>query len=132
MDANGIERAHLVGWSNGGAVALNACGLAPDRVASLTLLAAIACQETEGTGDFYFEHAKYAVGYAGLVALPELIPHFGLFFPREYPARVHPQLLGHRPAPHPRDHGVARDADPHPARPARPLVSDWAAERTTS
>lgn len=84
MDANDIQRAHIVGWSNGGAVAFNAADIAPDRLASITLLAAIACQETEGTGDFYFEHAKYAVGYGAVVVVPELIPHFGLLFPREY------------------------------------------------
>ncbi|USN99217.1 MAG: alpha/beta fold hydrolase [Phycisphaeraceae bacterium] len=84
MDAKGIDRAHLVGWSNGGAVVLNVADIAPDRLASLTMLAAIGAQEEEGSGNYYFEHAKYAVGYAGLVVLPDFTPHFGLFFPREY------------------------------------------------
>ncbi|MEM1184823.1 MAG: alpha/beta fold hydrolase [Planctomycetota bacterium] len=88
MDARGIERAHLVGWSNGGAVVLHATDLAtiagtPDRIASITMLGAIGLQETEGSGDYYFEHAKYALGYAALVVLPEFIPHFGLLYPRE-------------------------------------------------
>ncbi len=129
MDANRIERAHLVGWSNGGAVALFASDLAPDRIASLALLASIACQETEGSGDYYFEHAKYAVGYAALVALPELVPHFGLLGPRSF------------------RHAFIRnfwDTDQRPIREIMesletptlilhgrhdPLVSDWAAER---
>jgi pimeloyl-ACP methyl ester carboxylesterase len=82
MDAQAIERAHLVGWSNGGAVILNAADLAPDRVASLTMLGAIGLQDTEGSGSFVFEKLKYAAGYAALVALPEALPHFGLLGPR--------------------------------------------------
>ncbi len=129
MDAEGIERAHIVGWSNGGAVALYAADLAPDRVASVTLLAAIACQETEGSGDYFFEHAKYAAGYGALVALPEVLPHFGLLGPRSF------------------RHAFIRnfwDTDQRPVRAIMeslrtpvlilhgrhdPLVSDWAAER---
>lgn len=129
MDELGIERAHIVGWSNGGAVALNAADIAPDRIASITLLAAIACQETEGSGDYHFEHAKYALGYAAVVVMPELIPHFGLLFPRQY------------------RHAFIRnfwDTDQRPIRGIMesletptlilhgrhdPLVSDWAAER---
>lgn len=129
MDASGIERAHLVGWSNGGAVALNACDIASDRIASITLLAGIACQETEGSGDYFFEHAKYGVGYAMLVALPEALPHFGLLGDRSF------------------RHAFIRnfwDTDQRPIRAIMesletptlilhgrhdPLVSDWAAER---
>ncbi|MCB1499794.1 MAG: acetoin dehydrogenase dihydrolipoyllysine-residue acetyltransferase subunit [Bauldia sp.] len=39
MDAAGIERAHLVGHSLGGAIAVEIAGTAPDRVAALTLVA---------------------------------------------------------------------------------------------
>lgn len=78
MDALGADRAHLVGWSNGGGVALHAADLAPDRIASLTLLAAIGDQAFEGSGNYWFEHFKYALGYATLGAVPELVPHFGL------------------------------------------------------
>lgn len=83
LDALGIRRAHVVGWSNGGGVGLNMADIAPERVASLTLLAATGLQETEGSGSYFFEHAKYAVGYAGLVVLPELVPHFGLIGERK-------------------------------------------------
>lgn len=79
MDALGIERAHVVGWSNGGAVALNMSDLAPERVASLTLLASVGAQETEGSGSYVFEHAKYKLGRALFWTLQRLTPSFGLF-----------------------------------------------------
>ncbi|MEO0512265.1 MAG: alpha/beta fold hydrolase [Planctomycetota bacterium] len=77
MDATGVERAHVVGWSQGGAVALFVADLAPERLESLTLLAAVGAQETEGSGGYVFEHAKYAVGIAAAHALEWLVPHFG-------------------------------------------------------
>lgn len=79
LDALAIERAHLVAWSMGGGVALEAASLAPERVASISLVASIGVQEAEGTGDYHFEHAKYAALWGALVALPEVAPHFGLF-----------------------------------------------------
>jgi len=78
MDEIGIERAHVVGWSQGGGTAIHMERLAPRRIASLTLLNSIGTQETEGSGSYYFEHAKYAVGFFFVVGLPEVIPHFGL------------------------------------------------------
>jgi pimeloyl-ACP methyl ester carboxylesterase/membrane protein DedA with SNARE-associated domain len=78
MDALGIERAHVLGWSQGGGSALHAADLAPGRVASLCLLASIGVQEAEGSGSYHFEHMKYALGFIPFVAAPELIPHFGL------------------------------------------------------
>lgn len=78
MDAHGIGRAHVLGWSQGGGVALSMADIAPDRVASMTLLGSVGLQEAEGSGSYLFEHAKYAVGMVVLVAGGELIPHFGL------------------------------------------------------
>jgi len=78
MDALGLPRAHVLGWSQGGGVAIHMADLAPQRVASLALLGSIGAQETEGSGSYAFEHAKYAVGYAALVVAPKLVPHFGL------------------------------------------------------
>ena len=78
MDRLGVERAHAVGWSQSGGVILRMADLEPGRLASLTMLGAIGIQEGEGSGDYFFEHAKYALGYAGLVVLPELLPHFNL------------------------------------------------------
>jgi pimeloyl-ACP methyl ester carboxylesterase len=77
----GIARAHVVGWSNGGGTALHMAELAPERVASLTLMASIGVQEDEGSGSYFFEHVKYFVGLGGGGAAAELIPHFGLLGP---------------------------------------------------
>lgn len=79
MDQLHIGHAHVVGWSNGGAVVLDMADIAPDRLASITMLAAVGDQACEGSGDFYFEHFKYALGFGLLVVGPELVPHFGLF-----------------------------------------------------
>ncbi len=78
MDELDIERAHIVGWSNGGAVALNMADTHPDRVASITLLAAVGAQETEGSGSHFFEHTKYALGGIFSVWLPRVVPPFAL------------------------------------------------------
>ena len=77
LDALGVERVHVVGWSSSGGVAIEMADIYPDRVATITLLAAIGAQETEGSGSYFFEHVKYAVGYVGLGVIPEFIPHFG-------------------------------------------------------
>lgn len=82
LDELGIARAHIVGWSIGGGVAINLADLAPDRLASLTLMASIGVQETEGSGSWFFEHVKYGFGYLGLVVGGEALPHFGLLGPR--------------------------------------------------
>lgn len=74
----GIQRAHVVGWSNGGGVGLWMAHFAPERVASLTLLASVGAQETEGSGSYAFEQLKYKVGTAVLGYGVELVPHFGL------------------------------------------------------
>lgn len=82
MDALDIDRAHVFGFSMGSGVALHLLDLAPQRIASLVFYGGIGLQEGEGSGDYHFEHFKYALGYAALVVLPELIPHFGLLGPR--------------------------------------------------
>jgi pimeloyl-ACP methyl ester carboxylesterase len=77
LDALGVGRVHVVGWSSSGGVAIEMVDQFPDRVATITLLAGIGAQETEGSGSYFFEHVKYGVGYVGLGVIPELIPHFG-------------------------------------------------------
>lgn len=84
MDHLDIDRAHILGWSQGGGAAIWISHIAPDRAASMTLLASIGAQEAEGSGSYRFEHAKYALGFVGLVVLPELIPHFGLLGERSF------------------------------------------------
>lgn len=78
MDQLNIDRAHIVGWSQGGGSAIGIADLAPERAATMTLMGSIGVQEAEGSGDYHFEHVKYAIGYAGVFVLPELLPHFGL------------------------------------------------------
>ncbi len=78
MDALGLERAHVVGWSYSGGVVVHMADDAPGRLASATMLGAIGIQEGEGSGSYYFEHFKYGVGYVLAVIVPELVPHFNL------------------------------------------------------
>ena len=79
FDESGIERAHVVGFSLGGAVGLELAALAPERVASLTMLSATGVQELELFGDYHLNHALHGFQLAGLWALYELVPHFGAF-----------------------------------------------------
>lgn len=74
----GVERAHVVGWSNGGGAGMWMADKAPERVESLTLIGSIGVQEMEGSGSYWIEHAKYAFGKVLVGFLPELVPHFGL------------------------------------------------------
>ncbi|MEM8757998.1 MAG: alpha/beta fold hydrolase, partial [Planctomycetota bacterium] len=78
VDEVGAEQAHIVGWSNGGAVALNMADIAEDRIASTVLLGSVGAQSTEGSGAYWFEQAKYEVGIAATHAAELLIPHFDL------------------------------------------------------
>jgi len=79
MDRLGIARAHLIGYSMGGGVVLNMIDLAPQRVASLTMLSAIGVQEMELTGSYYVNHLVHGVQLGGLLLLREATPHMGLF-----------------------------------------------------
>lgn len=90
LDELGVDRAHVLGWSNGGAVALRMIEQQPDRVSSLTLLASVGLQETEGSGSYAFEHAKYAAGYAALVWGGYWLPPIGYLGP---PAETRAFLL---------------------------------------
>lgn len=74
LDGLGVERVHLVPWSISGGTALRMAQDAPDRVASLTLMACIGSQRVEGSGDYFFEHLKYGFGDVALVQLGEVIP----------------------------------------------------------
>ena len=82
LEAMGDEqRVHVVGWSNSGAVGLRMIEQHPERVASLTMLAAVGAQENEGTGSYFFEHFKYKAGCLVLVDASRFYPHFGLLGP---------------------------------------------------
>lgn len=77
MDRLGIARAHLVAFSMGGGVALSMAALAPDRVASLSMISAIGVQEHELTGNYAVNHALHAALLSVLWLLREGLPHFG-------------------------------------------------------
>lgn len=74
-----IPRAHVVGYSMGGGVAIALAARAPERVASLTLLAGLGVQEQELFGRYGVNHAVHGIQLAGLWLLTEGTPHFGLF-----------------------------------------------------
>lgn len=78
MDHLDIQRAHLVGYSMGGGVVLNMAEIAPQRVASLTMLAAIGVQELELLGDYHLNHMLHGLQLAGLTLLCEALPHMGV------------------------------------------------------
>lgn len=82
LDALDVERAHLAGWSNSGAVGLRMIEAQPERAASFTLLAAVGSQDTEGTGNHGFEHFKYKLGKSLLVWGSYWYPHFGITGPK--------------------------------------------------
>jgi pimeloyl-ACP methyl ester carboxylesterase/membrane protein DedA with SNARE-associated domain len=79
MDRLNTPRAHFVGFSMGGGVILNLAEIAPERVASLTLLSAIGVQEAELLGDYHLNHALHGLQLAILWLAHEAIPHFGWF-----------------------------------------------------
>lgn len=79
LDKLHIERAHIIGFSMGGGVALNIADLAPERTASLTMLSAIGVQEMELLGDYHLNHFIHGLQLGGLWLLREATPHFGLF-----------------------------------------------------
>lgn len=78
LDVLRVDSAHVLGFSMGGGVAIELAHRAPQRIRSLILLAGIGIQEGEGSGDYHFEHFKYACGFVLFVVAPEFVPHFGL------------------------------------------------------
>lgn len=77
LDRLGVTRAHVVGFSMGGGVALSLVGDDPQRVASLTMLSAIGAQEFELLGDYHLNHLVHGAQLVGLRALADGLPHFG-------------------------------------------------------
>ena len=77
-DELGIDRFHVVGFSMGGGVAIALTELCPERVVSVTLLAAIGVQEHELLGSYELNHLIHGLQLSALWGLHELFPHFGL------------------------------------------------------
>lgn len=88
LDELGLERAHWVGYSMGGGVAIDAARLAPGRVRSLTLLSALGVQEFELLGSYELNHGLHALLLGAAWFFQEAVPHFGLleggFSPRAF------------------------------------------------
>jgi pimeloyl-ACP methyl ester carboxylesterase/membrane protein DedA with SNARE-associated domain len=78
LDALGLERVHVLGFSWGGGVALELTALAPGRVASLSLVSSLGVQELELLGDHGLNHALHGLQLGLFWCLFELVPHFGL------------------------------------------------------
>ncbi|MEP7309108.1 MAG: alpha/beta fold hydrolase [Acidobacteriota bacterium] len=78
LDHLGVQRAHVLGYSMGGGVALSLADAAPTRVASLTMLSAIGVEEMELTGDYYVNHFVHGVQLGALWIAREGTPHMGL------------------------------------------------------
>jgi membrane protein DedA with SNARE-associated domain/pimeloyl-ACP methyl ester carboxylesterase len=77
LDGLGVHRVHLVGFSMGGGVVLHMVRLAPERVASVTMLSAIGVQEMELLGDYHLNHAVHGVQLASLWLAKVALPRFG-------------------------------------------------------
>lgn len=83
LDARGVESAHLVGHSLGGAVVAAVAAAAPRRVASLTLVAPAGFGRDVNAG--------YLRGFASASSRRELRPHLGALFAD--PGQVTRQLV---------------------------------------
>ncbi|MFN7930133.1 MAG: alpha/beta fold hydrolase [Blastocatellia bacterium] len=79
LDQLHVQRAHLVGFSMGGGVVLNIADIAPQRVASITMLSAIGVQEMELLNEYRINHVLHGLQLAGMWLLNEAVPHFGAF-----------------------------------------------------
>jgi pimeloyl-ACP methyl ester carboxylesterase/membrane protein DedA with SNARE-associated domain len=77
LDSLGIPRAHVLGFSMGGGVALTLADMVPGRVASVVLLSSIGAQEFELLGDYYLNHAIHGIQLGGLWLIYSGLPHFG-------------------------------------------------------
>jgi pimeloyl-ACP methyl ester carboxylesterase/membrane protein DedA with SNARE-associated domain len=77
LDTLDVQRAHLLGFSMGGGVALQAWNIRPERVASVTLLSSIGVQELELLGDHQLNHALHLAQLRLVQGLSLGIPHFG-------------------------------------------------------
>ena len=78
LTALGIERAHFVGFSASGPVVLRLEEVAPERVSSATLLAAVGVQELELFGSYRLNHAVHGLQLATIEVLGAIVPHFGV------------------------------------------------------
>ncbi|MEM6645011.1 MAG: alpha/beta fold hydrolase [Bacteroidota bacterium] len=77
LDSLGIAQAHAVAYSMSGGVVLHAADIAPGKIASNTMLAAIGVQEMELLGDYHLNHAVHGLQLGALWLIQTGVPHFG-------------------------------------------------------
>ncbi len=77
LDQLGVDKFHALGFSMGGGVALELIDRVPDRVESLTLLAAIGVIELELLGSHPLNHGIHGLQLGALRVLRWVVPHFG-------------------------------------------------------
>lgn len=77
LDELQVQEAHLVAFSMGGAVALEFAHLAPERVASISMVSALGVEELELFGQPQLNHLIHGAQLFGINAARLLIPHFG-------------------------------------------------------
>ncbi len=74
LDQLKVQRAHFLGFSMGGGVVLNLYDIAPERIASVTMLAAIGVQEMELLGDYHLNHVLHGLQLGFFWLLREGLP----------------------------------------------------------
>lgn len=77
LDELEVPRAHLVGFSLGGGVALELARQAPQRVASIALISSIGVQEMELFGNYEMNHLVHLLQLGGIRLAEWGLPHFG-------------------------------------------------------
>jgi membrane protein DedA with SNARE-associated domain/pimeloyl-ACP methyl ester carboxylesterase len=82
LDALEVPQIHAVAFSMSGGVVLNIHDIAPERIASLTLLAALGVQEMELLGDYHLNHAVHGLQLGLLRIMREGIPQTPAFYSR--------------------------------------------------
>ncbi len=87
LEQLGIDQFHVLGYSMGGGVALELIDRVPERIESLTLLAAIGVIELELLGNHTLNHGVHGLQLGALRVLRWVVPHFG--FLDTFPIGVH-------------------------------------------
>ncbi|MDR1497106.1 MAG: alpha/beta fold hydrolase [Puniceicoccales bacterium] len=78
LDEIGVREVNIVGFGEGGAVALNMAGIAPKRVSSLALVSSVGAQEFELLGNHLVNKIVYTFHLAFIHIGETVLPHFGL------------------------------------------------------